>query len=481
MSIKINLFYNSIYQLLLISLPLLTAPYISRVLGPEGIGTYSYTFSIAQYFMLLGMLGINNYGSRSIASCKDDVKQRSKTFLGLYLIQLITTTLFFLIYVFVSYFYILDNRNIVFLQFFFVVASILDINWFFFGIEEFKLTIIRSVIIKLIAVACIFLFVKTANDLWKYTLIMSLSVLINQMILWFYLKRFINFEKVKFVDSKKHLKPLLILFVPILSYSLYKIMAKIILGSLTDMQQVGFYESAEKVVNIPMGLVTALGTVMLPRLTNLISNGETVKALSYLNKSTLVVTFLASAICFGLIGISPVFTPLFFGEGYSEVSNLLSYLSISVFFIAWANVLRTQYLIPFQLDSIYVKSMVIGAIVSICLNFLLIAKFKAIGAIFSTVLAEFSVMATQFIFISKKINLFKNVVSSFPYIFIGVSMSIFLRLLIYFQNDISLFLLLIFGAFFYIIFCTIYITIKKDFLFETLEVYIKLITKKWRK
>ena len=163
--IKQNYLYNVIYQLLLVLLPLLTAPYISRVLGTEGVGIYSYTYSIAYYFVLFAMLGINNYGNRAIAKVKDNSEELNRTFSSLLIFHIYISILTTIAYVFYCIFLVKDNTYIAILQVLYVLSGIFDINWFYFGMEKFKLTVTRNTIIKLLSVIAIFLFVKNENDL----------------------------------------------------------------------------------------------------------------------------------------------------------------------------------------------------------------------------------------------------------------------------------------------------------------------------
>ena len=176
---KVNFLYNMVYQVALMILPLITMPYVSRVLGAEGIGTYSYTYSIAQYFLLFGMLGVENYGNRSIARVRDDEQKRSAVFSSIYTLQFIIASISVIVYVlYIAMFS--GNKLYAFLQVFYVLSGVFDINWLFFGMEDFKLTVTRKVLVKIINVVLIFAFVKTSADLWKYLLVLSLGYFIAQ-------------------------------------------------------------------------------------------------------------------------------------------------------------------------------------------------------------------------------------------------------------------------------------------------------------
>ena len=393
--IKKNFVYNLFYQGLILLLPLITVPYISRKLGVEGIGIYSYTYSIVYYFMLISMLGINNYGNRTIAKSKEDKKLLSQNFISIYSIQLFMTILMIIIYIIYIYFFCKKYTLISEIQIIYLISVLFDLNWFFFGMEKFKITVTRSTIIKIISVILIFKFVKSQDDLSVYVLIMSCSTLLTQLVLIPYLLKEIKIEKIQFSNIKKHILPCLVLFIPYISVSLYKIMDKIMLGNMSTIMEVGFYEQAEKIINIPTGIISALGTVMLPRISNLLSKGNKKIAEEYIKKSIKFIMFISFPICFGLIAISTNFVQIFLGDSFYKTSILIYYLSPTILFLSFANVIRTQFLIPNEKDKDFTYSLIGGAIINLIINYLLIPKYKSIGAAIGTFFAELFVCLYQ--------------------------------------------------------------------------------------
>lgn len=404
-NVRKNYIYNITYQLLIFLLPIFTAPYISRVIGAEKIGVYSYTYSIAQYFTLIALLGINNYGNRCIAQVKDNKEKLSKTFFSIYAIQFVMSLLTIVFYFGYLRLFVFENTTIALIQGLYVLSVLFDINWLFFGLEKFKTTVIRNAIVKIITFFAIFLFVKDQGDLWIYTLIMCLGFLISQIILWPFALKEVKRVNIKFTDVKKHIRPCLVLFIPVLAVSLYTIMDKIMLGKMSNMTEVGYYENAAKMVNVPFTLISSLGTVMLPRISNLISTGKDKKAKEYMFKSLKFVMFFAIPIWFGFICISKSFAPFFFGSEFSYSGTLMTYLSITIVIMSFANVIRTQYLIPNEKDKVFVVSVIIGAIVNLIFNIILIPIYNSLGAVFGTVAAELSVMLYQTIKVSHEIDL----------------------------------------------------------------------------
>lgn len=415
-SVKKNFIYNIIYQILILIIPLITAPYLARVVGAAGVGTYSYTYSIVYYFMLLTMLGVNNYGNRTIAKVRDNKEKISKSFWSIYLLQLFIGILMLLLYFLYLMLFDVKYKSIVVIQSLYIISAILDINWLFFGLEEFKKTITRNTIVKVCNVILIYLFVKTQNDLCKYTLIMSGMTCIGQLVLWGFARKKVLFVKVELKDIIRHVKPNLVLFIPVVAVSLYKMMDKIMLGSITTVTEVGFYENAEKIINIPLTLITALGTVMLPRISNIIAKGEKNKVKEYINSSINFVMFMSFAMCFGLIAIGYNFAPIFFGKEFQKTGILIIMLATTLPFISFANVLRTQYLIPNEKDKVYIMSVSLGAISNLIMNFIFIPRLGSIGACIGTIVAEASVMVYQTISVRNELaikNYLKEIVPYF--------------------------------------------------------------------
>ena len=313
-NVKKNFIYNLIYQILIMIIPLITAPYLARVIGADGVGTYSYTYSIVNYFTLLCMLGVNNYGNRTIAKARENKSELSKSFCSIYIFQLFMGIIMLIIYIIYVSIFVDNYKGIAYIQCLFIISAVLDINWLYFGLEKFKLTITRSTILRVFSVILIFIFIRDSNDLWKYTLIMAGTTVLSQLLLWGFVKKDIDFVRVSFSDIFKHVKPNLILFIPIIAVSIYKIMDKIMLGALSNVTEVGYYENAEKIVHIPLTLITALGTVMLPRMSNIISNGNKENINKYLEKSLSFVMFMSLAMSFGLVAIGYDFAPIYFGR-----------------------------------------------------------------------------------------------------------------------------------------------------------------------
>lgn len=434
-SVKKNLLYNVLYQILIIIIPFITTPYISRVIGKDGVGIYSYTYSIANYFVIFAMLGLNNYGNRIVAKYKDNKEKLSKEFSSLYAFQAVCSILMIIIYSIYAFLGSVEYKIVAILQIIYVVSSLFNISWLFFGLEDFKFTVVRNVIIKVISTIAIFIFVKNQDDLYIYVLILVLSTLFTQLALWTKVKKYINFVKPSVKDVTKHIKPNLVLFIPVISINLYKYMAKIMLGNMSEIGQVGLYESAEKIISVPITLITAMGTVMLPRVTNLLSNDNKEQAEKYLKQGIIFIISISLPMIFGIFAVSDTLAPLYFGQGFEETAILMKILSISVIFIGIANVIRTQYLIPKEKDREYIISVFIGFVINLIVNVLLIPKYNAIGAAIATVCTETAVCVIQIIFFQEKRIFLENKKAILYFIISSIIMYIVVNAVGYYIKD----------------------------------------------
>lgn len=433
-SVNKNFIYNSIYQLLLYIIPLILTPYISRTLGAEQIGVYAYTYSIVYYFMLATMLGINNYGSRSIAKNSTNKEKISEIFSEIYGLQLRVGMLMLIIYNFIILFIFKEYTTLSLIHNLFLISSILDINWLYFGIEKFKVTITRNVIIKILSMILIFVFVKNPDDLWIYTLIMALSNFISQVYLFVVLRKYAS---LKFVRSKKafsHLKNCLVLFIPVLAYGIYRVMDKTMIGAISTTTELGFYENSEKIINIPISFLTAMGTVMIPYMSKKSKDIEEIN--KKLNSSFELCFCFMIPMIFGLIAIADDFSVIYFGNEFEKCGIIIKCLVPSILFATIANVVRTNYLIPFEKDRIYVISTIIGAVINLLLNLLFIRKFGALGACIGTVAAEFSVMLYQLIRVRNDIDILKMFKILCKYLFKGLIMFVIIFIIGKFINNI---------------------------------------------
>ena len=423
-SVKKNYIYNLIYHILILILPLITAPYISRILGAENIGIYSYVISISAYFITFGTLGMTIYGQREIAYRQKDKKEYSKIFWEILILKLVTMTIS------ATLFYFIFARGTTYTIYYKIlmlelIGNCLDIGWFFQGLEEFKKTIKKNVIVKILSVIAIFCLVKTKDDLYKYLIIYALSILLGNMSLWTYLPKYIEKVKIKELKILRHIKPTINFFIPQIAMQIYTLLDKTMLGNIIlDKSEVGFYEQSQKIVRMVLTLITSLGTVMLPRIASKFSEGKKDEIENYMKKSFNFVFLLAYPMIFGIIAVSPNFVPVFFGKGYDRVSLIMNVISPIILLIGLNTIIGSQYLLPTKRQTEYTKSIVSGSIINVIMNFLLIKPYGAIGASIATVIAELTVLLMEMYFTRKEFNYKKIFLLSIKYIISSVIMFI---------------------------------------------------------
>lgn len=470
-SIIKNYLYNSGYQILALLVPLITTPYVSRILGADNIGIYEYVYAISQYFVLFGCIGLNVYGQREIAYCGNDTTRRSKVFFELVILRLITMCLAIVSFTIVAFFS--SYRTYYFLSLFTLGASLIDISWLYQGLEEFKITVTRNIIVKLIGVAIIFLFVKSESDLWIYFLSHSLTLFLGNLTLWMHLNKYVDFRIKLNFDIVKHIKGTLILFFPQIAVSVYTILDKTMLGALVNTTQVGYYSQSEKIVKIAMTVVTSMGVVMLPRVSKYYAENNQRAIKESIYKSARFVFFLSLPMVFGIVAVAKFFVPWFYGGGYEPVITLLPIISPVILIIGLSNVLGTQYLIPVQKQKEYTISICCGAITNFILNMILIRYMEAIGASIATVCAEVVVTIVQMNYVKKDFSILKLISQMRNYLVSSIIMFIIVKIIQVKlgMGTISLLTQCIMGVFVY----TIMLLILKDAFFK--EYLDKLI---WR-
>ena len=469
-----------IYEILIIILPFITSPYIARVIGAEGLGVYSYSHSVAYYFVLVSMLGLKNYGNRTIAMVRDDKEKLSRTFSNIYSLHVIISVICIIAYL-VYCFFLCEEPLYAVIQLFFVISGLFDISWFYFGIEKFKLTVTRGIIIKILNAVCVFVFVKDINDLWIYCLIMSLGTLLSQMSLWIPLRRYTKLVKPEWNLMKEHLRPMCILFIPAIAVSLYKYMDKIMIGSMSGKSQLGYYENAEKINNIPVTIIGSFGTVMLPKMSNLVSNVDRSAVKKYMTISFQFVMMMAFALAFGVASVGRPFAVIFWGEDFYLSGVIIMWLSITIPFISFANILRTQYLIPNKRDKEYTISVILGAVVNLICNYLLIPKFGAVGASYGTILAEVTVCLVQSFAVRKELPLWAYIKSFIFFLLAGGIMfgAVSYETSIYSVSIPHLLIEIVTGGIIYVLLAVCYFIITKNELYYSVRnTLLRLIKKR---
>lgn len=404
-SFKVNYIFNTIYQLINVVAPLLTAPYISRVFTATEIGKYSFINSIATYFVLFGGLGTITYGQLEIARVKGKSDQISKIFWSVLFTRLIAILLSAGLYVILSLNMDNEYHNLLYVHLIYIIAQIFDISWLLQGLEDFSTIAIRNIVVRILTVILVFCLVRTAKDIVTYAILMVGGVLVGNIALLRYPRSIIHVYKPKFVDISNVIKQSLPYFVPTIATSVYTVLDKTMLGFLSEsISQNGFYDQAHKIEQILVLVVTSLSTVLIPKMAFLFSekriseiNGILAKSLKY----TIMISF---PLTIGLFFLSSSFIPLFYGDGYEPCTNLLRIFCILIIIVGLDNVIGKQLLMPSGRQKQFNKGVIIGAFVNAVLNIALIPRFNAYGAAIASVLAEITILLSFIIFTKRDFN-----------------------------------------------------------------------------
>ncbi len=421
-SIKKNFAFNSAYQILNVLVPLVTTPYLSRTIGSVGNGLFTYTQSVANYFVLFAVLGISNYGVREIASCGPNRQQRSVTFWNIFGMNLVTGSLVAAVYVLYCLTLGSDNLLLSLIWALWVIGSVVDVTWLLNGCQEFKIPMIRNFCTRLGGMAFIFLFVHTEADTWAYVTAIAAPFFVNALLVWPFVKNYVDPVRPTWHQMVKHLKPNLLLFIPVIATSLYTLMDKVMLGLMAGMDQTGLYDYSEKISKMPMAIITALGAVVLPKMTEVIASGHTDEAKGLVRTTMWFMEACAFALTCGIIAVAPEFVPVFFGPGYEPCVALMSVLSLIIPFVCATNVMGIQYLVPSHRDRGFTASVLTGAVVDLILNALAIPRFGAMGAALATVMTEFTVLLVQAWLVKGELELAAYFRGTLPFMGIGIVM-----------------------------------------------------------
>ena len=414
-SIKKNYFYNVSYQLFALLVPLITTPYVSRVLGAEGIGEYSYTFAIVKYFWLLSALGIATFGSKNIGIVQKNKEKRSYVFWNLFVLKAILSTFFIIIYIF--YIIILaENKFIALIQGINLIAIMFDITFFLQGMEDFKKISTKNFIIKILNIIYIFVFVKTKNDLNIYAFGLAFFLLVGNLIMWKGMSKYVSKVPIKTLKPFGNLKGVAKLFIPAIAAEIFSIFDKTMIRWFTGSPvENGYYEQSLKIIQMAVVVITTMGTIMVPKISREYNEGNFKEVKKYVDKSIRFSLMISIPMVFGLIAISDKFVLYFFGIEYMKSKYLINILSLLFVFMGINSVTGLQYLIPTGQENKHIEYLLIGGIVNIILNCILIPKFMSIGAAIASVIGEAIIVCLELKYLSKT-NQY-NIKNIFKYIF----------------------------------------------------------------
>ena len=424
-----NYIYNLMYQLLVLLVPLITAPYLARVLGSEGTGIYSYVHSMTSIICTISLLGIYNYGNRQIAYVRDNKEQISQTFW-----QIISARLLILVLGTIAYFLIIliigKFTTMFAIYYSYLLANFIDCTWLYVGVEDMKWAVIKNSMTKILAVIGIFAFVKTKNDTALYVFIQGFTILLSNILAYTQVRRYVGKPHLDYSCIKENIVGSVSLFLPSVAATIYlqcdKIMIELLTGATNE---VSFYDYAEKIVTIPLSFITVLSTVLMPRIANEFKRNNKESISSLLNGAASFSMFLAFPMTFGLMSVADKLVPWYLGEEFIPVIYAILLISPIVITNTLTGISGSQFFMATNQIGILLKSQLAAVIGNIIINAILIPQYGFYGAAIATLITNTICAVVQYFYLLKQIKLPGLLKTSMKYFAISFLMFLLTRLI----------------------------------------------------
>lgn len=478
-SIANNFVFQFLYQTWLLIIPLIIAPYLTRVLGDTALGIFTYVNSVAYYFILFANLGISRYGQRVIAK-SNNMQELRVNFWSLFVTHFFFSIVSFGVYLFSAFYLVTDNKSIFLIESIYVLSAVFDITWLFFGLENFKSIAVRNFLIKAIELICVFVFVRTPDDLPIYTLITACAWLFGQAIMIPQAIAVIKPVSFGVADVKKHLKPLFVFFISTVAISLYTVFDKTLLGILSTKENVAYYEYANKIISIPRTFIAVIGTVLFPRACKLVKEGNEEAQVKYLNISLVMVSFIGAGSLFGLLAVAQLFSVVFYGEAFVQSGYIMMGMACLPLICGLGEIVRAQYMIPNGMDKEYTICIIINAVINLCISTALIPFLGAYGAVLGTCAAEIFGCFIQ-IYICRRFIMPKLIFKeTAPFLLIGLIMFLLMKFTMCFiDKDLFALIITIFvGVISFAVLTLLYFCIVKKVYWEMVTGFMKKFRRK---
>ena len=416
-----NYIYNVLYNILVLLAPLVTAPYLARILGAERLGIYSYVNSTTSIIVSISIIGLYSYGSRQIAYVRDDSEKLSEEFwnlMGLRCVLCVFGSIVYLTYaVHTDYFLYFA------LYYIYYLGIAMDCTWLFVGVEDMKIPTLKNIGAKLISIIGIFVFVHNRMDLWKYVLLLASATFLGMVFTYPQIKKYTSVKKPVLKSFKRNLIGALVLFLPSLVSTIYLQMDKVMIEWLSgDTSQIAFYDQAEKIVMIPLTFITVLSTVLMPRIANEFANNNKEEINKLLTKACRASLFMAFPLMFGIAAIANDFIPWYLGAEFVDTANAIMILSPIVLSNTLVGLSGTQYFIATNQIKILLISNTLASVLNIIVNMLLIPRFGYVGAAIATVVSNYTLVIVQYTALSKQLSVGSMFKNTFRYFFASIIM-----------------------------------------------------------
>lgn len=459
--------------------PLITIPYVSRILMPEGIGRVSFAQSTIDIFTMLAMLGIPLYGIKACSKVRDDKIQLATTVKELLILNTIAMA--------VSYFLLLiatlyinefsKEKTLLWIVSIQIALTVFGAEWFYQAIEQYDYITIRSVLGKLVSLVLMFILVRNSTDVLQYGFVVIIGSVGSNIFNIIRLHKFISLRSAVKCNIKRHLKPVFILFAFSATTTIYNSLATVMIGFFSNSQQIGFYTTATKIKNLLVGVITVISSVLLPRSTYLLERNQKDKFFSLIKNTFNFNLLISIPITIFCILRAENIILILSGSQFLPAIPVMQIIMPSVIFIGLTNVIGIQLFLPLNKEIYVFISTLAGAIIDIVLNVILIPYKGAFGAAIATMLTELSVLVIQCIFLSNyKVRIFNL------YEFLKICFSTLVAFIAtyYFINFTNVFLNIIVSAavFFSIFILVLLLTKEKIVIYVLREIQRKILKSK---
>lgn len=427
MSLKKNFLYSSILTTANYIFPLITYPYVSRILGVTNIGLYNFADSIINYFIMFSMMGIGIIGIREVAATQDDRNEKNKVFSSLFILNAVLTLLALAILI-ICIFTVHDlreNKELMYVGVLKLISNLFLIDWFYKGLEKFKYITNVTLTIKMLYVVSVFIFVKESNDYTIYYLLCTLMITLNAIANFIYAFKYVKFD-FKSLNIRKYVKTNFVLGVYCFLTSMYTSFNVAYLGFVSNTTEVGYYATGTKLFSIIIALYSAFTGVVQPRMSSLLSENKFDEFIGLIKKSTdLLLTITVPAVLF-TCAFSPEIIKIISGEGYEGAIIPTRIVMPLIFIIGYEQILVVQILTPLKKDRQILINSISGAMIGLILNLILVNKYASTGSAIVWVMSEITVLISAQHFVTKYTKV------SFPYMKLAKEIVRYIPLLLFY-------------------------------------------------
>lgn len=470
-SVTFNFIMNAILTVSSVLFPLITFPYISRVLLVEGSGKVSFATSVVTYFTMFATLGLPTYGVRACARVRDDKEKLSHTVQELLIISAITTAITYVVFIACVFLVprFAEQKALLMVMGLTIGLSTIGVQWFYNALEQYSYITICAIIFKLIGLVLMFIFVKNPEDYVVYGFIYVVGSFGSYVLNFIRIRKFISFHKTGKYDLKKHLNATITFFLLSAASSVYLNLDVVMLGFMQGDTEVGYYNAGIKVKSVLVTCVTSLGTVLLPRLSYYVKKNNTEEFNRMVGKAFYFVFLTATSLTVYFMLYAEESILLLAGEEFLPAVVPMIILMPTVLFIGLSNITGIQVLTPLGKEKLVVYSVAAGAVLDFLFNLLWIPRLGAAGAATSTLMAEILVLVIQCIFIRKDLpEMLKGI--QFYKILAAIILAVAAGILIKQMTDFGVFVTLCISAIvFYGVYGLVLLLLKDRFIMEIVK------------